>query len=332
MPMIIRRTITADLQKRPMSMKQLFFASVCGMAALFASSCLASAQAAAATAKAAGQGQNAPDQFQVQVYAPSDLAVSPSGAGRSHGSQRGAGVRTSVAARTGSEPAHSGANIPRLCFQPGIGWISTSSKSNGKASGQGNPEGSPAVSPHLRAQHSAGGDDCSMPQVQATSSSELANGNSLFEIKSSGLSSDANPSSFNSLSTSLAADSFSRGRGDGVPDLRKGSGIHDPTDPASALDQLKALRRRAYISPVRLRRMARNAPDLRTRLELRQMNSEVESRAAASHVTQSGNTLAGTGNTSVRKAAGRQGRLAKKSDCERKAGSSKSKVCAQFKH
>ena len=333
---------------------------ICGTAAFSAMTVLARAQAplnSTATSKAAGQGEA---QGQAQVYAPSDLALSPSGARSEHGSRGRQGSPPNVSPRTGSASAHNGANIPRLCFQPGMGWTAMRGTDNGNESGQdalhgqglanGNPEGKPAATnptAHLpiRRPVSAGAVECfPMPQSQSTGAAEAEGSPSLSVFKDSLWNPAANPANptpdvaaYSSLPASMPGYSTWNESGSGdaksalvLPGLRETSGSFDPTDPGAGLDELKALQHRAYISSVKLRRLSRNVQDLRTRLELRQINAEMEKRAAG-QTTGNENSSAGMGNATGRKKAG-HGRFANQAECERKANSSKSKVCAQLKH
>ena len=354
------QTIIADLERRPMRMKQFLVAVVCGMAALTAPAVLARAQAplnSTATSKAAGQG-GAQSQVQVQVYAPSDIAILPSSVPSNHRSRGRQGSPTNVSARTGSAHTHNGANIPRPCFQPGVGWSAMPGTGNANESDQGsphgqglangNPEGRPAANSSptahspVRRPVSAGTAECfPMSQPQGIGVAGADGGASPAGFKDNLLNpapNPVNPTAYSSLPASMPGNSTWNESGSGdaksalvLPGLRKTSEVFDPTDPGAALDELKGLQHRAYISSVKLRRLSRNVQDLRTRLELRQMNSEMEKRAA-SQPSGNENTSAGMGNAAGRKKAGRHGSFVNQAECERKTGSSKSKVCAQLKH
>jgi len=48
---------------------------------------------------------------------------------------------------------------------------------------------------------------------------------------------------------------------------------------STSADEITALKSRAYLSPIKLRRMMRNAPDLQTRIELRQLHDRLTKRS-----------------------------------------------------
>ncbi len=322
---MIRHKIRECFQEQPDLLKRFLVAEICGMAVFIGSTGLAPAQTKANltnTSNATGQAQKAPDELQVQVYAPSDLAVLPSGVRADHPWRRPQGARAAARPTT----AHQVGNIARPCFQPGIGWTARSVPADDRGPGQQNRESEPGVR--------SGANDCStMPQSMGAASAEAGHQNHESEFNNRQLRLDASPASYDALANPIPPNSFPNddksGNGSSamaLPDLGTGRTVHDATHSSTELDELKTLQHRAYMSPVKLRRLARNVEDLRTRLQLRQMNSAMEKRATSQN-SQSENTSSGKGNMSGRKKASRPGPFAK-SECERKADTSKSKVCS----
>jgi len=337
---MIGQKFSSRAQKRPTSLRQSFAAGICAMTALIASAWLAPAQApgsVTASSNAASQSQKASDQFEVHVYAPSDLAVSSSMRG-DHGSRQRQGRPASSAVAVRPVAGHNERHIPLFCFQPGMGWMAKPIVGSGQQNADNLGAGT-ASTDHLQIRHgaSAGADECSpMSQAQGTVRTEAGNQNSVPELKNLQLNPGADFPSNDNLSNSLPGHSFSYTGGSddagsalGLPDLRPKSTSQVAADPSAAFAELKALQHRSYISPIKLRRLARNVQDLRARMELRQMNTAVEKQASG-RTAGGEHTLAANANASGRKKTGR-GPLASTADCERKTGASKSKVCAQLK-
>lgn len=175
-----------------------------------------------------------------------------------------------------------------------------------------------------------------MPQSQGAATAVAGDQNYASEFNHGQLSLDANLSSYDGLANSIPSHSFPYDGGSGngssatgLPDLGKRMAVPDANDPTAALDELKSLQHRAYISPIKLRRLTRNVQDLRMRLELRQMSTAAEERAPR-RTSEDERTSMGNGSATGRKKAGR-GPFASMTECERKTDASKSKVCAQLK-
>lgn len=151
--------------------------------------------------------------------------------------------------------------------------------------------------------------------------------------------SNADLSQYDSFQTLLSPHSIS-GSGNStqgkpsfdLPAGLKSSGLHDPTDPNSALEELRALRGRAYLSQVKIRRLSRNPQNMETRLEMRRMNTEVEKRNKKSKRNgEDQSTTAAKGNANGNKHVSSGDLRAKKAECDKKGNASKSKVCSILK-
>jgi len=107
--------------------------------------------------------------------------------------------------------------------------------------------------------------------------------------------------------------------------LRHSEG-HDQSDPNATFETLKALRGRAYVSPVKLRQLSRNVQDLQTRLELRRMQTEVDKQERSERAKEYQSTFA-----AGHKQNDRRNLSARRHDCAQKTGASKSKACSLLK-
>ncbi len=326
-------------------MKKTFAWVLCGLAAFLVSTGLAAAQSPAtmpSNSLAASQGQKAANPSPTAAHAPSEIAIAPSGTPDDYSSRRRQGSPLGANAAMGRRSAE-GANLPHLCFQPGIGW--TSVPAAVAPAGTNKPEAD--HSPHnRRGAYSAGNAgvqaDCPQSPLPQTAPQENdGDGNSdhsYLEIKNSLLTSDPGQSSYNGIQPLLANNPLSATKDSAVarpaldlPGGLKSKGSYASSDPGAALEELKALRRRAYVSPVKLRRMSRNMQDLESRLEFRQMNTEVQKRKAK-RTAQDQNTADQSGKAAEHKPLNSHDLMAKKAECERKGDASKSKVCAFLKH
>lgn len=198
-------------------------------------------------------------------------------------------------------PRKAPVNAPRLCFQPGTGWIelpppSASAEEYAAKPGDGSTKSdSPGTkTSELRPRKISG---AQVPSLEATECSSaisypvpnpsqnagLHNGQLLSDYRSvpdkgfvpSGLSKelpglDGTYNGNSSLATQSDHDSFR---------IHRQSALGSPS--VTPIDQLKLLENRAYISPVKLRKLSRNVPDLQTRLKLRQLQTKVENEKNA---------------------------------------------------
>lgn len=72
------------------------------------------------------------------------------------------------------------------------------------------------------------------------------------------------------------------------------------TRPGTSADQVGSLANHAYVSPIKLRRMIRNAPDLQTRMRLREMQKNLAEKSRIPAANQPGNNPMGKNTTGNR--------------------------------
>ncbi len=304
-------------------MRSIFVAVSSAMAAFLGSTGLALAQSTiilSSAPMAGGQGQKAPNPSQLSIYVSSDIAVSSSGAPDDHRSRGRPRHQLTAYHGTGQESAERAPGIPRLCFHPGIGWTAipaapfiANNDPEAKPSGTDMSGANPPLQIRRGLPSSASspstGECPPMPISQtAIAGTDCDESGKHCELEI-----------WNPLMTP-------------APWLnQQGKGMTDIGDPEAALEELKALRHRAYIGPVKLRRLSRSVQDLQTRLELRQMKAEVEKRKSR-RATENQNTGTETENATGHKSLHSVDLLAKRADCARTDDVSKSRRCPQPKH
>jgi hypothetical protein len=329
------------------SMKKILAATICGVAAFVVSARLAPAQSPTTMPSnplAASQGQKAPNPSPMSTVAPSDIAVAPSGTD-DRPARRRQGRSLSASAATGRRSAE-GLNLPHLCFQPGIGWTAVPAAAFTPGT---DPNDNPSDSDKPGASHSqqvsrglysvsksgASGECPPTPLPQPASPGTNDEGireDSYLELKNSLLTPNPGQSSDKSIRPFSGAGKNPLAKPTlELPGGLKSNGSYDSIDPSAALGQLKVLRHRAYISPVKLRRLSRNMQNLETRLELRQMNADVQKRKTG-RTAEDQNKGTGSVHASEHKPLSSHDLLAKQAECNRTGNASKSKVCALLKH
>jgi len=201
---------------------------------------------------------------------PSDAGNPPSGAPTK--TQRHGRTTTLGGATT------SGVRTPILCFQPGIGWLNISTlaapqdhatagnSSRSVAPGEGsNTIRQAAASGRLN----SGARPPAAVECTAISKDTVAPGIGRYDFAGeykSGLSNPAQSVGEHNTSRSL------------LEPWPTGTQVLEPSDPINTAAQIKALQSREYISPIRLRRLSRNAPDLESRLELRRIQNGLQKK------------------------------------------------------
>ncbi len=342
-------------------MRRLFDFTVSGAAFALASIGLASAQAPMSMPSApagGGPGQKTPNISQSTVYAPSDIAASASGMQQERRPRGRQGSLLSTYSATGQGLAEGQPNLPRLCFQPGVGWTTapaasftamqnagTQNDGSGDNSSDKNKSSASASLPIRHGVSALGGPrestECPpmlLPQDATTNPGSSA-ANSASKFMNPSFKTDTDLSQYNSFQALLPSGPMS-GTGNSaqsrpafdLPEGFKSSRIHDPKDPTFALEELKALRRRAYVSDIKLRRLSRNPQNLETRLELRHMNTEVEKRKKAKRSAEDQDNSTDKESVKSKKHIDSMDLVARKAECEKKSDASKSKVCSLLKH
>lgn len=340
------RTYTVERMK-------ILATTVFGIAAFLASAGLVTAQSPTMMPKnplGTNQGQSAPNQSSTATYAPSEIAVSPSGIPDDHPSRNR--QRAVLRASAAAGPKSAGLNIPHLCFQDGIGWTAVADAdfaalgdtkqktSDGDGTGNNNPQqGNRGLS--AASMLGKSGECPPTPLAQTAlgeSNDDINHQDSNTDVKSALLNPNPEQTTYNNFQPLVSNNLLSGSQSSPLakpsmelPDGLKSNGSYNSNDPNVALEQLKALRRRAYISPVKLRRLSRNMQDLETRLEMRQMNVEVQKRKAKKS-SDDQNTGDKSGKDKEHKPLDAREQLAKKAGCDRKVDASKTQVCALLKH
>lgn len=247
-----------------------------------------------------GLSQNAP--VASSQVAPSDSGSSSSGThldrpipGRGHtpGGAKSAGTRGMLT--SGANEFH----IQQLCFQPGIGWFAAplppvlqDSAGDGKSSDTGVsgsnsnlvhyptvyrgvysgakvPRASqcPSISPDAFAPGIGRGDSAGEIQKQLSNPVQGVGENDILLGRL--------PGNLNAKSANI--DDHMKHAPELHPWLTPTETL-DPYNPMNTPEQLKALQGRAYISPIKLRRLSRNVTDLKARLELRRIQAALQKR------------------------------------------------------
>ena len=276
-------------------MKTIFAHVASGMAVFLVGTGLILAQSPTMPGSQTSEAANA---SQLSTYVPTEIASSPL---RTPDGQRSR-ERQSWAHRTAARaitPAVGLLTVPRLCFQPGVGWttiIDPSVTQNEGMEERSSDIGKPGGNPSAQFKHgvpstgkSPNVTECPPITVGQAGVSAVESNNpfSYSEHQS------VNPR-LNSITTDGSLQSFLRanrasglgGNADTQPPFGihqgfESEGIADPTHPNDALAALKTLQHRAYISPIQVRRLSRNVQDIEMRLELRQMNTRLGKRKEA---------------------------------------------------
>ena len=157
-----------------------------------------------------------------------------------------------------------------LCFQPGVGWQRVPDAAGASA---GHPK-EKAASPGIAGAHPFGTSQGISGQCGGLSKSSIA------VEESKPASAVSSPSTTKPVSHSAVSLSPVAGSG-------------------NSEDAVQAFGKHAYISPIKLRRMMRNAPDLETRLKLQELNS----RVAGNTVHPSGNKRPGKQTEAMRRSS-----------------------------
>lgn len=277
--------------ERPKRMKGGLVVLVAGLSALSIPT-LVSAQSPMGlppSSMAAGQEGSAPGS-QLPTYVPSEIATSSSVAPddrRSGGRQRN---RLATPARTGRTSVERTLHIPSLCFDPGVGWIKTPAASfapghdtsvqpleTDKTGANSFPGGQREFSSSDR---SSRGSECSPLPQTASGGSDSDNARDLsdFVMDYPILLEGPGITQFDGIETPLLAASSLGGRN--LASANPTLPVPDDFNSGAAVEAFKALKRRNYVSPLKLRRLIRNVESPGIGLELRQMNSEAEKRTA----------------------------------------------------
>ena len=172
----------------------------------------------------------------------------------------------------------SGVLTSSLCFQPGIGWLNTpmlpapqDHATTGNSSRTGAPGESSNLVHHTTANRSlnSGARPSAAAECPTISKYAMAPGNGRKDSASWNkglLWNSAQDLGGNDTSGSL------------IEPWTIATGTPKTSDAISTAAQIRDLRNREYISPIRLRRLSRNVPDLESRLELRRIQAELQKR------------------------------------------------------
>jgi hypothetical protein len=286
--------------------------------------------------------------------APSDMGASSIGTRNDRISSGGLalGARQKTAPTGGATPSvASPIGIPRLCFQPRIGWIMIPDSSfvqyNSAAGASSAGAGAVAASKpsgHLKVSRRVYSDAKlkETTECQSTLTSLMSSGvrleDSDIDLPTRSISPDAlkvngatdgwnrwayypNKKSIG-LDASLSKASSQSLTTDGMfPGYNNGAPVSDV--------QVTALSNRAYQSPIEFRRLSRNIPNLALRIKLRQVQSEMNKRRAETYQTaQDRNNFKGH---SAKMRMGVAPLSFKKSTCLRMMqGSSSKQACSKF--
>jgi hypothetical protein len=218
--------------------------------------------------------------------APSDNAI-PSGSAPQSGlvsvkknTQKSSSVnnvRSMLA--TGSVPGES----QNLCFQPGIGWQripQNSDNSMPKTSPVGGSTGTTEVSGSSSGVVQMGPDQCPgimtnelapgavVEDIGADKQSQAANSNIRTTNANFGVQNWLNADTLSNPASSLTATRLTMGL---RPSLIDSKHFSQGTGRSSSENSVQELEGHAYISPIKLRKMMRDAPDLETRIRLQRL-------------------------------------------------------------
>ncbi len=176
-----------------------------------------------------------------------------------------------------------------LCFEPGAGWVrvpqvagpSNGNGANAPAGSVSGARGRGATSTRARVSPcpSQWSGATAARRAEPSQDSGLT-GTAQDKLTASGLSAPGAAATYSgSLGTgSLSPASLSQGQAASFKRDHPSSASSEPA--GSDVDSLST---RAYVSPIRLRRMLRSAPDLQTRLKLRNLNRKATDRSSRKH-------------------------------------------------
>jgi hypothetical protein len=185
---------------------------------------------------------------------------------------------------------------PGLCFQPGIGWQRVPA---GKPSGSGTP--GCGTSSNIEATKSAAAEGLESSYAQHPGGKDEIGPGIKLEDVIAGNHGQATASGAASMNAgtlaSLSGTSLfnpTSGAASGRRMMPLGSmpsgGTHraSGSEPGVSADQVKDLKSHAYVSPITVRRMMRNASDLQTRIKLQELQSKLSNKAHVSTVSAKG--------------------------------------------
>jgi hypothetical protein len=216
---------------------------------------------------------------------PSDAANPPSGTPTDH--QRHGRTSTLGGART------SGVGTSSLCFQPGLGWINKPmlpAPRNYATAGNSSRTVVPGESPNVirptttSGRLYSGARPPAAVECPAISKDAVAPGIGRDNLAGGYKSVLWNPAQ--SVGEQDTSRSLSEPRTTGTETL-------EPSDSIHTAAQIKALQNREYVSPIRLRRLSRNVPDLGSRLELRRIQTGLQKRSSKGATEQARKNSAG---------------------------------------
>jgi len=181
-----------------------------------------------------------------------------------------------------------------LCFQPGIGWQrvpQTFVSSTQKTSPVGSSTRTTAVSAASAGMNQVSQDQCAGIMTKATAQGAIAEdivaGKQPHAADSNIRTTNANLGVQNWLDTdtllnpasSSAATRLTMGLS---PDLPGSKHFSQGAGPGSSASSIEEFQGHAYVSPIKLRKMMRNAPDLETRLKFRRLSEEQKRKSGRS--------------------------------------------------
>jgi hypothetical protein len=249
-----------------------------------------------ACAVPSAQPQSKLPPFPSGAIAPSDSAV-PSGSAPQSGpmvvkkkTQKPSNV-SNVRSKltTGAVPGES----QGLCFQPGIGWQrvpQNSDNSAQKTSSVGSSTRTTEVGASSSGMSQVSQDQCAgittnalargavVENIVAGEQSHEADSNIRTTNANFGVQNWLNADTLLNPASSSAATRLTMGLSQGLP----GSKHFSPAKPSSSASSVQEFEAHAYISPIKLRKMMRSAPDLETRLKLEKLNEEQEKKSGRS--------------------------------------------------
>jgi hypothetical protein len=199
--------------------------------------------------------------------------------------------KTGKTGNSRSSPAQNSmaASSPVLCFQPGVGWQRIPARqpdgsAAGDASGPAAAAGPPAMDARLLSAKQAQSAECAemLPDKQEPGAATLANLNPNRAIRSAAAAKPGAVPSFQVNSLSHPYGSGGLNSSSLTPGARPSASPHfaSEAEPEEYSDQLGGRAFHAYISPIKLRRLIRNAPDYRTRKKLQQLKPAAKLRHA----------------------------------------------------
>jgi hypothetical protein len=217
--------------------------------------------------------------------------------------------------------------IPRkvspLCFQPGIGWQNTAQAATGVVGMQtgpgpavGQPSGTIQKNSNECPSSSASGAAIqALGEVRPTETSNLADRTTNMN---QGTQDWLRANSVLNPSSSLAASRLKMGAS---PNFAGSSSR--PTGTTNSAEVVKDSTKRAYISSIKLRRMMRNAPDLETRIKLRELSESLANTTVKPRVSDQEGTRREKLGQKIARTSGSSSRSEAERKMHRKTGSRK---------